>query len=78
MPIYEYTCDHCGEGFEWLVRGGEQPSCPACGRKRLTKQLSLPAAHVAGATGPACPAKEAGACGVSDCGGNRCGLSQWM
>ncbi len=78
MPIYEYTCDDCGDHFEWLTRSGEEPTCPACGRKRLTKQLSLPAGHVAGANSPSCPAKESGSCGMSDCCGKGCGLSQWM
>ena len=78
MPIYEYACDICGNRFEWLVRSGEQPACPSCGEKRLTKQLSVPAAHVVGAKTPPCPAKESGSCGVSDCCGNRCGMSEWM
>jgi putative FmdB family regulatory protein len=77
MPIYEYICDHCKHGFEWLVRGSEQPACPSCGRAKLTKQLSVPAAHMSGATTPPCPAKEAGSCAVEGCGGNRCGMSQW-
>ena len=77
MPIYEYVCRDCGEQFEWLSRDGEKPSCPSCGQESLTKQLSLPAAHTAGQNTPECPAKEAGACGVSDCCGNDCGMSQW-
>jgi len=77
MPIYEYLCRECGHQFEWLVRNNEKPSCPSCGRGKLTKQLSVPAAHTA-ATGEApCPAREDGSCGVSDCCGNRCGLSEW-
>ncbi|MCX7428258.1 MAG: zinc ribbon domain-containing protein, partial [Planctomycetia bacterium] len=49
MPIYEYVCRDCGHQFEWLVRGEEKPSCPSCGRERLTKQLSVPAAHTGAA-----------------------------
>jgi putative FmdB family regulatory protein len=78
MPIYEYTCRDCGHEFEILVRNGEKPSCPSCGREQLTKNLSVPAAHVAGPAQPACPAKEAGACGMSNCCGQGCGISQWQ
>ena len=78
MPIYEYVCDKCGERFEWLVRSGEEPACPSCAEKRLTKQLSLPAAHVVGAKSPACPAKESGSCAASaDCSGRRCQFGDW-
>ena len=78
MPIYEYVCRDCGHEFEWLMRGDEKPECPSCGRTRLTKQLSVPAAHTAGATTPPCPAKEAGTCGVPDCCGRNCGMGEWM
>lgn len=64
MPIYEYSCDHCGHQFEWLVRTTEEkPTCPSCSGKRLTRKLSLPVAHTRSA--PACPIKEytSGACG---------------
>lgn len=42
MPIYEYTCDTCGEEFEFLVRGTATPACPACAGTTVTKRLSLP------------------------------------
>jgi len=74
MPIYEYVCRDCGHPFEWLVRGGEKPTCPSCGRGKLAKQLSVPAAHVAGAGEAPCPARETGSCQVSDCCANRCGF----
>ena len=56
MPIYEYICDDCGHEFEVLIRGAEQPVCPSCGQSRLTKQLSVPAAHVAAPAASSCPA----------------------
>ena len=34
MPIYEYACKSCGHEFEELIRGNEQPACPACGQSR--------------------------------------------
>lgn len=69
MPIYEYICEECGHGFEALVRANEKPACPACGRKKLARQLSVPAAHVASSS-PVCPAREMGACGSQGCGSN--------
>jgi len=72
MPIYEYVCRECGHEFEWLTRDGQRPSCPSCGRRKLTKQLSVPAAHTAGPSSQECPAREAGACGVSDCRAGNC------
>ncbi len=74
MPIYEYTCRECGEEFEHLLRGDEKPSCPACGKARLSKKFSVPAAHT-GAAGPECPARDAGACGASSCPAQGCGLT---
>ncbi len=74
MPIYEYLCRECGQLFECLVRNDEKPSCPSCGRRKLTKQLSLPAAHTAAPIEPSCPVRDAGACQVSSCCKDRCGL----
>jgi putative FmdB family regulatory protein len=76
MPIYEYTCQYCGEEFEFLVRGDQQASCPSCRSGRLTKNLSVPAAHSAGSTKPSCPARDA--CGMPHCPGNSCGMAEWM
>jgi putative FmdB family regulatory protein len=78
MPIYEYVCRDCGSEFEVLVRGDEKPSCPKCQGAKLTRQMSVSAAHTAGGSCPPCPAKEMGACGQSGCGGGGCGLSQMM
>ena len=77
MPIYEYTCRSCGHEFEDLVRGDEKPSCPSCGKARLAKRFSVPAAHTVGSSQPACPARDAGACGVSDCGQAGCNMADW-
>jgi putative FmdB family regulatory protein len=78
MPLYEYVCRKCDEQFEALVRDGEKPKCPSCGHGKLTKLLSVPAAHTAGSSEPPCPAKESGACGMSECAGNSCGFAQWQ
>jgi putative FmdB family regulatory protein len=32
MPIFDYSCDHCGAVFEiLLLRGTERIQCPKCG-----------------------------------------------
>ncbi len=41
MPIYEYTCRDCQNDFELLVLGNQQPECPGCHGKQLTKRLSV-------------------------------------
>jgi putative FmdB family regulatory protein len=78
MPIYEYTCSSCNAEFELLLRGSEQPSCPSCGKRKLEKKFSVPAAHTTSSAESACPARQMGACGGGDCGGGGCDLSQLM
>ena len=73
MPIYEYRCQECELEFEALIRGQEKPVCPTCGKGRLTKKMSVPAAPVISSGPAACPAKAAGACGMGGCGGS-CGM----
>lgn len=75
MPIYEYTCNDCGSEFELLIRGEEKPACPSCGQARLTRALSVPAAHTSGSKEPACPVKNS--CPNQGCSGDRCGMAQW-
>jgi putative FmdB family regulatory protein len=44
MPIYEYRCEACGEGFEVFVRsvsGKADPTCPKCGSQKVKKAISL-------------------------------------
>lgn len=42
MPIYEYTCQECGEYFALLLWGGpeEKVACTKCGSENVKKQLS--------------------------------------
>ena len=43
MPIYEYRCKVCGEGFEVLVRSPTRqasPTCPKCGSQKVQKAFS--------------------------------------
>jgi putative FmdB family regulatory protein len=41
MPIYEYKCLSCGREFEELVRIGDTPPCPACGKQELERLRSM-------------------------------------
>ncbi len=74
MPLYEYVCDKCENEFELLVRGSEEPACPSCGGKRLSKLLSVIAAP-SGATRKteACDFPASGPCGMGSCGLPECG-----
>lgn len=43
MPIYEYVCRKCGEGFVLLQRLGtteKDTVCPKCGSQEVKKKLS--------------------------------------
>lgn len=47
MPIYEFYCRDCNTIFSFLSRSvqpDKRPACPACGRKKLEKQVSMFAA----------------------------------
>jgi putative FmdB family regulatory protein len=48
MPIFEYTCNACGNEFETLVRGSETATCPSCSSEDLAKRFSIPALKTEG------------------------------
>jgi putative FmdB family regulatory protein len=48
MPIYEYTCKACGDGFELLVRHDTVVACPSCRSGEIERLLSLPAVRSSG------------------------------
>ena len=50
MPIYEYTCSHCGSNTEILQKISDAPAtkCPSCGNDALTKQISATSFHLKG------------------------------
>lgn len=48
MPVYEYVCAGCGREFEHFARNmkdDEPEGCPSCGKKSITRKLSLFAAR---------------------------------
>ncbi|MHB8148907.1 MAG: FmdB family zinc ribbon protein [Desulfobulbia bacterium] len=68
MPLHDYLCRGCGHVFEALVMGTEQPVCPQCGGKELTKQMSTFACRTnRGGAGSSGTAK------CSGCSGGNCG-----
>jgi len=43
MPIYEYACPKCRVIFNFLSKRmtpDRLPTCPKCGNKKMTKQVS--------------------------------------
>ena len=48
MPLFEYACQACTHEFEALVRGAQEPECPACHSTALNKRQSVFAAHSGG------------------------------
>lgn len=75
MPIYEYSCNDCGNRFEKLVRTSTvvaEIECPSCGEKHLKQELSTFAAHANGSSQsadmPSCPGgrcSNPGMCGMN-------------
>ena len=68
MPLYEYQCQDCGQGFEAFVTAERQPFCPACQSGKLAKLLSRPGMVGAAAASRNEPVPFAG-CGA---GGDAC------
>lgn len=41
MPLFDFSCDDCGQFSELLVTGNDiEPKCKFCGSQNLKKQLS--------------------------------------
>lgn len=48
MPIYEYSCEHCGHRFERMQKvSAASPDCPTCGGD-TSRLVSLSAFHLKG------------------------------
>ena len=74
MPLYEYACEQCDKEFELLIRSSnDEAACPDCGTKKITKLLSLPAAHTSLSQSlPICKMPRGGGCGLPQCGSGGC------
>jgi putative FmdB family regulatory protein len=40
MPIYEFHCEECGQDFESLIMGSDEPECTVCQSKNVCKLMS--------------------------------------
>lgn len=74
MPLYDFTCTHCGTDFEDVCGTDENaPACPSCGNAETQRRLSAPgikrnaAPFKVGPKRPMSPARN------SPCGGTGCG-----
>lgn len=69
MPIFEYVCKDCNEGFEALIMGGRQAECPKCHGHNLGQKFSVFSASVAkpAAAPSSCCAPSGGGCGMGGC-----------
>ena len=78
MPLYEYICRECNNGFEALVpasrrdEGGE--GCPGCGSARVARKVSLISAHVSREGARNGGANEPFSCGAPSCCGGMCSM----
>ncbi len=73
MPIYEYSCEACGNRFEKLTRRSDAESaaaflrdaaCPSCGKQDLRQEYSTFAPRA----GSGQKASDAGQCPAGMCG----------
>jgi putative FmdB family regulatory protein len=48
IPIYEYSCQACGNHFELLVRKAEQGVCPKCESVKIERLISSPTVQSSG------------------------------
>lgn len=65
MPVYEYYCTKCGDGFELLIRSETEErdaACPKCQTRKIERRPSVFAAHGPSGT-QALPRGGCGRCG---------------
>jgi putative FmdB family regulatory protein len=56
MPLYTYTCNDCGERFEFLkIRSDEIPECPKCKSKDLKRNIDLFSSGSGSKSSDSCP-----------------------
>ena len=50
MPIYEFSCQHCGNEFEKILSFSAQtvPHCPKCNSQQVERRVGRPAIHFKG------------------------------
>ena len=70
MPIYEYHCEACGQDFECLVFGSDEPACSACSSKRVKRLMSACGFVSRGASGETVSSSAGSSC--SGCSASSC------
>lgn len=45
MPLYDYSCPHCSESFESLMKPYDPVICPKCGATGAVRSFPLVAGH---------------------------------
>lgn len=45
-PIFEFSCDECGQVFESFMRPNDPVQCSKCGCNNATKLVSQVATHI--------------------------------
>jgi putative FmdB family regulatory protein len=40
VPLYDFSCQKCGQSFEELVLGAEAVACPKCGSESVERLIS--------------------------------------
>ncbi len=70
MPIYEYHCDNCGQDFEYLVIGNEEPECTSCSSKNVSRLMSVCGFMSKGSGGETVKSSSASSC--SGCSATSC------
>jgi putative FmdB family regulatory protein len=74
MPIFEYSCNDCGNDFELLVRNDTTIACDRCGSVAVIKKLSVFASMTGGKdASPACRTACDGGFARGSCGSGMCG-----
>lgn len=67
MPIFEFTCQKCGLGFEEIVSLAEleagEVKCPSCGSRKLQRGFSTFATGSSSTAGCALKGASGGGCG---------------
>ena len=63
MPIFEYVCKECRNGFEALIFGKQKAECPKCHSKNLEPQLSVFAVSAKGSSASPSAGSACGSCG---------------
>jgi putative FmdB family regulatory protein len=73
MPIYEYHCESCGEDFEYIVFGSDQPDCTSCNSSEVSKLMSACGFVSKGGNGESVKSSAAdsscGGCSAGSCAG---------